>query len=81
MCPKGLVKKYLPIAWTRKQPYSRKMTFCPLDWDIFKNIKLSFSYYPSLQALEVHKYEYIEQAEAEVVPSSSSVKFKFLKVS
>ena len=42
------------------------MSFCPLDWDIlissFKNIKLSFSNYPSFQALEVHKYEDIENA-------------------
>ena len=28
----------------------------------FKNIKVSFSNYPSLQALEVHKYEDIENA-------------------
>ena len=42
------------------------MSFSPLDWDIlissFKNIKLSFSNYPCLQALEVHKYEDIENA-------------------
>ena len=38
------------------------MSFSPLDWDILisqlKNIKLSFSNYPRLQALEVHKYKY-----------------------
>ena len=38
----------------------------PLDCDIlissFKNIKLSFCNYSSLQALEVHKYEDIENA-------------------
>ena len=42
------------------------MSFCPLDWDIlissFKNIKLSFSNYPSLLALEMHKYDDIENA-------------------
>ena len=42
------------------------MSFSPLDWDIlissFENIKLSFSNYPCLQALEVHKYEDIENA-------------------
>ena len=43
-----------------------QMSFCPLDSDILisslKNIELSFSNYPSLQALEVHKYEDIENA-------------------
>ena len=43
-----------------------QMAFCPLDWDIliydFKNINLSFSNYPSLQAFEVDKYEDIENA-------------------
>ena len=62
MCPKGPVKKYLPIARARKQAI--KMSFCPLDWDIlissFKNIKFSFSDYPSLQALKVQKYEDIK---------------------
>ena len=42
------------------------ISFFPLDWDILisssKNIKLSFSNYPCLQALEVHKYEDIENA-------------------
>ena len=43
-----------------------QMSFCSLDWNIllssFKNIKLSFSNYPSLPVLEVHKYEGIENA-------------------
>ena len=43
-----------------------QMSFSPLDWGIwissFKNIKLSLSKYPSLQALEVHKNEDIENA-------------------
>ena len=65
MCPKGPVKKYLPIYWARKQPITLgQKSFCLLDWDIlissFKNIKLSFIDYLSLQALEVHKYEDIE---------------------
>ena len=42
------------------------MSFYPLDWDTlissFKNIKLSFGNYPPLQALEVHRYEDIENA-------------------
>ena len=67
VCPKGPLKKYLPIARARKQPNKMgQMSFYPLDWDIltlnFKNIKLSFSNYPSLQALEVHKYEDKEKA-------------------
>ena len=66
VCPKGPVKKYLPIARARNLYNLGQMSFSLLDLDIwissFKNIKLSFSNYPCLQALEVHKYEDIENA-------------------
>ena len=60
-------KNYQRSAPIRHQPLTlRHKSFCPLDWDIlicsFKNIKLSLSIYPCLQALEVHKYEDIENA-------------------
>ena len=59
---KGPIKKYLPIAWDRKQPMTDVILSIRLGhFEIsFKNIKLSFSNYLSLQALEVHKYEDIE---------------------
>ena len=42
------------------------MSFYLMNWDIsifsFKNFKLSSRNYPSLQALEVHKYDYIGNA-------------------
>ena len=67
VCPKGQAKIYLLLTRARKHSKNiREVAFSPLDWDIlissFKNIKLSFSNYPCLQVLEVHKYEDIENA-------------------
>ena len=63
-----VIKKKLTGRDGKRYRGGRKhaMSFSPLDWDIlissFKNIKFSFCNYPCLQALEVNKYEYIENA-------------------